>query len=130
MMHFDSSHLKKLLVHTAKKDTGISLARAYRAWYGALCVGALMILTGGLHAGYEFMNIEAQEVVITDPVTTTRYREADIARALSRYDALQAASKKQLGEPATIREVAPAAVPAVEAKPEPVVATSSPLRVE
>lgn len=129
-MQFDFSRIVALCVPTAHKDPGILLGRSYRAWYGALLAGVAVVVLGGIHAGYEFMHIEDREVVITDPVTTARYRDADIKAALSRYDALRAAYQKNTSAAPALAPVPPVAEESVPATPDGEVATSSPLKVE
>jgi hypothetical protein len=128
MMQFDFSHIKEHLMPTPTKDPGILLSRSYRIWYEALLVGLVVVGVGATHAWYEFMHIEENQVVVTDPVTTVRYRDVDINTALEHYDALKTVSLER-GSTTT---PAPRSVPTPPARVDvaPQVATSSPAGVQ
>lgn len=78
----------KYLKHTPKKEVGFSHERIGNMWALALMLALVLILTGGAYAGYVFMDIEkADEVVLTEPIETTRYNDVQIRAVLENYRA-------------------------------------------
>ncbi len=111
----------RMSLRRTRRDPGMSIARAYWHWYLALTVG---VCAGVLAAGaayYEFMDVDHDDIVLTDPVATTRYRTEEIGKALERYDARKSSHVNISTVPPSTIEI-PAVVPPV--------ATPAPVRVE
>lgn len=73
--------------HRTQRDGGISLRRANHHWFLALMSGAVMALLVGSVAYYEFIMMQKEDLILTDPVQTARYRADDVKAALEHYDA-------------------------------------------
>jgi hypothetical protein len=130
MTQLDFTRIKKHFVHVSEKDPGILLSRSYRIWYEAILIGVLVVAAGATHAWYEFMHIEEGQVVVTDPVTTVRYRDVDINSALERYDARKAASLQYGNATTSVPRSIATPPPTTRIDVAPQVATSSPAGVQ
>lgn len=125
-MNISFTGLKRFFKRTKQKDVGISLVRTRRNWHAMLVGGVCVILVGGGAASYEFLTVRnADSAVTIDPVETTRYRAADIEKALLRYDA----RKKEFEAGKSIPTVVPVAAEEKVDMPPPVASTTD-LKVE
>jgi hypothetical protein len=74
------------LLRSARRDPGISLRRANRHWFLALMASVVVTFAAGMVAYYEFIATQTEDVILTDPVQTARYRAENVQTALERYD--------------------------------------------
>ena len=109
-MTFSFNSVRHLFTRVKQKDVGISHARANRSWLITLVGVCFIVIVGAVAAGYEFMHIEGVDaVLIVDPVETTRYHDAEIKDALTKYDAL----KEEFASFMASKPVAPSSIPKI-----------------
>lgn len=70
-----------------QRDGGISLRRANHHWFLALMSSVVVTMVVGSIAYYEFVMMQKEDIILTDPVQTARYRADDVKAALEHYDA-------------------------------------------
>ncbi len=92
------SHLRS----RRRRDPGVSLHRTERHWMLSLVAATIVAsVTVGI-ALFEFYMAEQEDVILTDPVATARYRAEDVKKALERYDARR--ESYVIGEPVPVPE--------------------------
>ena len=74
-------------IRRTQRDGGISLRRANHHWFLALMSSAVVTLLVGGVAYYEFTMVQKEDIILTDPVQTARYRADAVKAALEYYDA-------------------------------------------